>query len=85
VILALTRATQTIVSVAAVVVVILNPVGTRPTPKRQRITVVPVARISVTRVSEIPCVIVVTRIEVHDSPPLRPQIGRRCTSDGLRR
>ncbi|OFW08217.1 MAG: hypothetical protein A3H96_23680 [Acidobacteria bacterium RIFCSPLOWO2_02_FULL_67_36] len=69
---AFTRVTPVIVAVAAVVVVILDPVGTWPTPKRQRIIVVPVAGFSVTAVSQVARVIVVTRVEVHDSL-LQPQ------------
>lgn len=54
---------------APLVVVILDSMGAWSTAERERVVVIPVALGPATRVSRIACVVVVTRVEIHDSPP----------------
>jgi hypothetical protein len=81
-IVTITGITAVIISVAPFVVVIVDPRGAWSTPERERVIVIAVALVSVSRVA---CVVVITRVEVEHRLPPRPAFGRCCVVDRLRR
>ena len=68
-------ATQLVIPVAPLVVVIVDPKGACSALEREPVIVIAFALISVSRVA---CVVVITRVEVEHRLPLRPAFGRCC-------
>jgi hypothetical protein len=87
-VVALARVTSVVASVAVVVavaplvVVVLDARGAWSTSERERVIVIAVTPVSVSRVA---CVVVIPRVEVEHRLPPRPAFGRCCFVNGLRR
>jgi len=74
--------TAVIIPVAPFVVVVVDPRSAWSTSERERVIVIAVALVSVSRVA---CVVVITRVEVEHRLPPRPAFGRCCFVNRLRR
>jgi cytochrome c biogenesis protein CcdA len=74
--------TPIITPVAPLVVVIVDLRGAWSTSERERVIVIAVSLVFVSRVA---CVVAITRIEVEHRLPPRPAFGRCCFVSRLRR